>query len=643
MSRGYLSPAVEYFENEVLPEAQYPNALSVAIIGGASKGPFELTAVTTKPQLNRIFGNALETDYAVLAAERILKYSNKVFFQRVKSDKAQKATAGTEGTNYFLFETKDFDSTLEGYTIQLKYDQETKTVDYSLAKPGAKTPIEEIRGMSYEETSAQYIVNVINTRSNYVRVEKSGVPIPGTIPVGPAMDTNIVTIPDQSEEWLGKTIGELIEPGAEIKEDGTVVATLKHVTGFSGFNATKPEEQEGYFFPFRLTQKGTQMTFFMNGEQTKTNITFDPDILIRVKPGYTFEVEVDGASAIKINFDRATFENEEVPAVNDEVYTLRGANDGIEGLTAKDYIGENGEVVSKFANVDTVDISTIIVPGVSDREVITAYTALVSNERKDCEYIPDIPNGLTAQEAADWVNGTGGFSDNEKIDTSFVGVYYPWVNVYDDVWKKDIVIPASVAACTQFAYTDSSSAAWLAVAGFSGNRGVIERATGTVLELTKADRDLLYQSGINPVVKFEGMGVVIFGNKTMLRATLEDEDPVYMYMNNRRVSNYIRKILIRAALKILFDPNDSQTWDAFKLEVNPKIRVIKDNRGIADFKVVMDESTITEDDIRNGRAPAIVYVRPNGAIEYIPIQFTMTRDNAIIFDDEDEGLGLSYK
>lgn len=90
-------------------------------------------------------------------------------------------------------------------------------------------------------------------------------------------------------------------------KDGTVLGTLKHVTGYTQFNESNPEEQEGYFFPFKLTQTGTKMTFKKNGEATKTDIAWEAMNVFRVTESDTFEVIVDSASVVTFNFAQAIF------------------------------------------------------------------------------------------------------------------------------------------------------------------------------------------------------------------------------------------------------------------------------------------------------------------------------------------------
>ena len=109
---------------------------------------------------------------------------------------------------------------------------------------------------------------------------------------------------------LGKTAGDMVEPGMYVQGDGSVFGTFKYVTGYEEFNSAIPEEQEGYFFPFELKQTGSKMTFKKNGNITKKDINFDKDIVFRVSKGDTFEVLVDGRHIVTFNFRNARFKTE---------------------------------------------------------------------------------------------------------------------------------------------------------------------------------------------------------------------------------------------------------------------------------------------------------------------------------------------
>ena len=116
-----------------------------------------------------------------------------------------------------------------------------------------------------------------------------------------------MTIPSQGQTLYGKRISSLIGGDVKVYEDGTVTGTMKHVTGYTGFNEADPEDQEGYFFPFHLTKSGTNMTFKKNGAASKENIPWEADNVFRVTSSDTFEVLVDDESVVIFNFAKVAF------------------------------------------------------------------------------------------------------------------------------------------------------------------------------------------------------------------------------------------------------------------------------------------------------------------------------------------------
>ena len=117
-----------------------------------------------------------------------------------------------------------------------------------------------------------------------------------------------MTVPAASQSLYGKTVGELVSDDMKVLYDGTVTGTFHYVTGYTEFNSAKTEEQEGYFFPFTLTQPGTQMTFKKNGKDSKKNIPWEANNVFRVTATDTFTVSVDNVDVVTFNFAKATFE-----------------------------------------------------------------------------------------------------------------------------------------------------------------------------------------------------------------------------------------------------------------------------------------------------------------------------------------------
>ena len=119
--------------------------------------------------------------------------------------------------------------------------------------------------------------------------------------------SDILTIPSQGQTLYGKRISSLVRDDVKVYEDGTVTGTFRHVTGYTGFSDA-PNEQAGYYFPFKLMQEGEKMTFKKNGEQGKTDIPWEADNVFRITASDTFTVLVDDEEVVTFDFSQANFE-----------------------------------------------------------------------------------------------------------------------------------------------------------------------------------------------------------------------------------------------------------------------------------------------------------------------------------------------
>ena len=63
--------------------------------------------------------------------------------------------------------------------------------------------------------------------------------------------SDILTIPSQGQTLYGKRVSSLVGDDIKVFEDGTVIGTLKHVTGYTGFSSIQ-EEQKGYSRALRI-------------------------------------------------------------------------------------------------------------------------------------------------------------------------------------------------------------------------------------------------------------------------------------------------------------------------------------------------------------------------------------------------------
>ena len=86
------------------------------------------------------------------------------------------------------------------------------------------------------------------------------------------------------------------------------------------------------------------------------------------------------------------------------------------------------------------------------------------------------------------------------------------------------------------------------------------------------------------------------------------------------------------AATVLFDQNVQATWTRFVNKVDPFLASVQTRLGITEYKVVLDSSTTTADLIDRNILYAKIFLKPARSIEYIAIDFVISRTGAS-FDD----------
>ena len=266
------------------------------------------------------------------------------------------------------------------------------------------------------------------------------------------------------------------------------------------------------------------------------------------------------------------------------------------------------------------------IPGVTN-ETLTGRLVRVAEDRADCLAIIDIKNDFTPtgeNKSSDMTN-MGNVDEavrsmkDRKVDSSYGAAYYPWVQIKDPTNNRVLWAPPSVVALGAMGYSDAARDVWFAPAGF--NRGGLT-ATGAgglpVLgvnqQLTSKQRDKLYEVHVNPIASFPAEGIVIFGQKT-LQLTPSALDRI----NVRRLLIFLKKEISRIASSTLFEPNLEVTWASFRAEAEALLSSVKARLGLADYKLVLDETTTTADLVDRNIMYAKVFLKPARAIEFIAL------------------------
>jgi hypothetical protein len=286
-----------------------------------------------------------------------------------------------------------------------------------------------------------------------------------------------------------------------------------------------------------------------------------------------------------------------------------------------------------------VECNIITVPGVTN-ESLTQHLIDICEDRADALAIIDLPKVYTPfTDSPDSFESRDQDTVKECIDnlkerginSSYGCAYYPWVQILDTISNNLLWAPPSVVALGTLASSEAKSEVWFAPAGFNRG-GLTDGAAGwpvlnVTRRLTSKDRDNLYEANINPIASFPSEGIVVFGQKT-LQVTRSALDRI----NVRRLLIYIKKQVSRIASGILFDQNVQVTWNRFLGEVRPFLASVQSRLGLSEWKVILDSTTTTPDLIDQNIMYAKIFLKPARAIEFIAVDFVITRTGAS-FDD----------
>jgi hypothetical protein len=88
---------------------------------------------------------------------------------------------------------------------------------------------------------------------------------------------------------------------------------------------------------------------------------------------------------------------------------------------------------------------------------------------------------------------------------------------------------------------------------------------------------------------------------------------------------YLKKKIGDIADTILFDQNVNTTWNRFRAQARRVLSDVQARFGITEFKLVLDETTTTADLVDRNILYAKIFVKPARAIEFIAIDFVITR------------------
>ncbi len=292
-------------------------------------------------------------------------------------------------------------------------------------------------------------------------------------------------------------------------------------------------------------------------------------------------------------------------------FTLDGGSDGsVSKVNAATFMGEDngpGKRTGIQAFVENNLVSMLAVPGITMPEVIVALVSHCENLRSRFAVI-DMPGDMF--KTADLINY------RNLIDSTYAAMYHPWIEVFDRSANKSGYIPPSGAVMGVYSRTDINRGVHKAPA----NEPVF--CTGLKVNYTKDEQDILNPEGVNLIRALPGQGIRIWGARTV------SSNSSFKYVNVRRLFIFVEESIKANTNWVVFEPNDATLWQRVRLTVSNFLDGLWRNGMLggdtpaSSYFVEIGPSTMTKDDIMNGRLICNIGIAPSRPAEFVIFRVT---------------------
>jgi phage tail sheath protein FI len=218
------------------------------------------------------------------------------------------------------------------------------------------------------------------------------------------------------------------------------------------------------------------------------------------------------------------------------------------------------------------------------------------------------------------------------LDTSYGAIYYPWIRVQDPT-TGPLLVPPTGHVAGIYARTDIERGVHKAPAN-EVVQGILTRDIGgngpLEFPISKGTQDILNPRGINCIRDFRSdrRSIRVWGARTMA------SDGEWKYVNVRRLFIYVEESIDEGTQWVVFEPNSEETWAKVRRSIgNFLTRVWRSGALMGAtveeaFFIKCDRTTMTQDDIDNGRLICYIGMAPVKPAEFVIFRFSQKTADA---------------
>jgi phage tail sheath protein FI len=197
-------------------------------------------------------------------------------------------------------------------------------------------------------------------------------------------------------------------------------------------------------------------------------------------------------------------------------------------------------------------------------------------------------------------------------DTEYAAFYYPWLTILDPQTNAPRNVPPGGYAVGVYARTDNARGVFKAPAN-----EVVEEVIKLEQSVNDNQQFTLNPRGVNCIRSFAGRGIRIWGARTM------SSDGLWKYVSVRRLFIFLERSIYEGTQWVVFEPNDQRLWARVKDSVRLFLRTQWRQGALMGatedqaFFITCDTSTMTPDDILNGRLICEIGIAPVRPAEFV--------------------------
>jgi uncharacterized protein len=291
------------------------------------------------------------------------------------------------------------------------------------------------------------------------------------------------------------------------------------------------------------------------------------------------------------------------------VIHLTNGTDGSAPIVA-DYIGEMNDQLGSYglaALEDIDEISMVVCPAAAADPA--AHLGAVIAMQQHCN---KMRYRMAIIEAGQGSSVADVQAFRAQLSDTRLALYYPWVKAASPTGTGDVILPPSGFMAGLYADTDVQRGVHKAPAN-----EVIQGATGLELYVNTFQQEVLNPVGINCLRFFPNRGYRVWGGRTL------SDDPDWRYVNVRRYFMFLEHSIDESTSWVVFEPNGEALWANVQATVSDFLYSewrnghLLGSKPDAAYFVRCDRTTMTQNDLDNGRLVCLVGVAPLRPAEFV--------------------------